>query len=1070
MPKRQDIKKVLVIGSGPIVIGQAAEFDYAGTQACRALKEEGVEIVLVNSNPATIMTDEDIADRIYIEPLTKEFLEEIIYTEKPQGLLPTLGGQVGLNLAKELAEQGILARAGVELLGTPLEAIQKAEDRELFKQMLGKIDEPVPQSDIVGNVEAAVKLAEEIGYPVIVRPAYTLGGSGGGFADTETELRDIASKGLKSSPINQILIEKSVKGWKEFEYEVMRDSKDNCIIICDMENVDPVGVHTGDSIVVAPSQTLTTEEQKMLKDASIKIIRALGIQGGCNVQFALNSDTKEYIVIEVNPRVSRSSALASKATGFPIAKITAKIALGYTLDEIPNNVTGGTLANYVPALDYLVLKIPRWPFDKFTLANRSLGSQMKATGEVMAIGKTFEMALQKGIHSLELDTKELLDKRFADIDDYELERRLAKPDDERLFLIGEALRRGYSIERLAFLTEINKYFLNKIAGLVKLETEILPKAKVEDVILEAKKLGFSDRKLASIWGLSEQLITDIRMDLGIEASFKRVDTYGGETNTVSPYYYSTYGEKDQVTVTNKDKVIVLGSGPIRIGQGIEFDYCCVHSAWALQEEEIEAIVINNNPETVSTDFDTADRLYFEPLTKEDVLNVIHKEKPLGVIVQFGGQTAINLAKPLKEAGIKILGTSMEDIDRAEDREKFDAILEATGIKRPEGRAARSAGEAKAIADQLGFPVLVRPSYVLGGRAMEIIYSLEELEDYLATAVKVAPDHPVLVDRYLQGKEVEIDAICDGQDILIPGIMEHIERAGVHSGDSTARYPALTLKEEEIATLVDYTQRLALALNTKGLINIQYVIANGEVNVLEVNPRSSRTIPYLSKVTGVPMVKLAAKIMLGKTLREMGYEPGLLPNRGLVAVKMPVFSFAKLIDVETSLGPEMKSTGEVLGLDKNPTKALYKALLAAGYVIPRKGRILATIADKDKKEALPILERLDHLGFELVATRGTAQLLREAGLKVEVVNKIKEGSPHVADIIKEGKIDLVINTLTKGKTPERDGFRIRRAAVEFSVPCLTSLDLAVAVLEVLESMIRVKALQDYDKGGRTSGIS
>lgn len=1062
MPKRQDIKKVLVIGSGPIVIGQAAEFDYAGTQACRALKEEGIEVVLVNSNPATIMTDEHIADRVYIEPLTIEFLEEIIYTERPEGLLPTLGGQVGLNLAKELAEKGILERAGVELLGTSLKTIKKAEDRDLFKGMLNEINEPIPESGIVSELDDAYALANKIGYPVIVRPAYTLGGLGGGFAENDEELKSIVIKGLKYSPISQVLIEKSVKGWKEIEYEVIRDANDTCITICNMENIDPVGIHTGDSIVVAPSQTLSDVEHQMLRSASLKIIRALEIKGGCNVQFALNPEKLEYIVIEVNPRVSRSSALASKATGYPIAKIAAKIALGYDLDEIKNSVTEKTIAAFEPALDYVVVKIPRWPFDKFQPANRELGSQMKATGEIMSIGRNFEMALQKGIRSLELDVEGLLNPQFEQIAKEDLDERIVTADDERLFLLGEAFRRGYTPLEIKKLTEIDLFFLRKFAELVEFEMSLKDKNLDKDTLKEAKELGFSDKQLSKVFNISEAEVERIRKENGIEGIFKMVDTCAGEFEAVTPYYYSSYGEVDEFKPEDKDKVIVLGSGPIRIGQGIEFDYCSVHSAWALKEAGVESIVINNNPETVSTDFDTSHRLYFEPLTPEDVMNVIDKEKPKGVIVQFGGQTAINLAKPLMNKGIKILGTTVEDIDRAEDREKFDEILEENSIPRPVGKTARDVEEAKSIAESLGFPVLVRPSYVLGGRAMEIVYSLKELENYLENAVKVSSEHPVLVDRYLVGKEIEVDAICDGKDVLIPGIMEHIERAGVHSGDSTAVYPAWSLTDEEKETLIDYTKKLALNLNIKGLLNIQYVVHKGKVYVIEVNPRSSRTVPYLSKVTGIPMVNLATKIMLGETLEGLGYKSGLVPNRDIVAVKMPVFSFNKLVDVETSLGPEMKSTGEVLGVDKTLTKALYKALKASGYIIPRQGTVLATISDKDKEEAFSLLKSLSHLGFKLVATSGTAKFLREKGLKVEVVNKIKEGNPNVEDVIKLGQIDLVINTLTKGKTPARDGFRIRRAAVEYNVPCLTSLDLAKAIVEVLESMIRVKALQDYKR--------
>ncbi|MGI6225851.1 MAG: carbamoyl-phosphate synthase large subunit [Peptococcales bacterium] len=1065
MPKNTDIKKVLVIGSGPIVIGQAAEFDYAGTQACRALKEEGIEVVLVNSNPATIMTDENMADRVYIEPLTKDFLEEIIYTERPDGLLATLGGQVGLNLAKELAESGVFEKTGIKLLGTTLEAIIKAEDRELFKQLLKEIDEPIPESGIAESFQEAHQLAQKIGYPLIVRPAYTLGGSGGGFVYNESELYEIASKGLKYSAINQILVEKSVKGWKEIEFEVMRDAQDSCIAICDMENVDAVGVHTGDSIVVAPNQTLSQEEYDLLKNSSFKIIRALGIEGGCNVQFALNPHKLEYVVIEVNPRVSRSSALASKATGFPIAKVTAKIALGYHLDEIPNPVNKKTLATYEANIPYTVVKIPRWPFDKFQGANRKLGSQMKATGEVMAIGNNFSMALQKGIRSLDLDTKDLLSPEFAHLEKEQLEARLMCPDDERLFLLGEAFSRDYTVEKVHELTEINKFFLEKISELVQWEKEILPQNPFNlDKLYQAKNLGFTDLQIAKAWCVSEEEIKISREKNQIKPVYKQVDVYSAEEK-IAPYYYSSFNtELTNYPGENIDdslkKVLVLGSGPIRIGQGIEFDYCSVHCSWALRKAGYKSIIINNNPETVSTDFDTSDTLYFEPLTLEDVINVIEKEKPLGVIAQFGGQTAINLAKPLHDKGIKILGTQVEDIDAAEDREKFDQILENLNIPRPAGKTARTALEAEKIAQDLGFPVLVRPSYVLGGRAMEIVYSLEELKAYLANAVKISPEHPVLVDRYLLGKEVEIDGISDGKDVLIPGIMEQIERAGVHSGDSTALYPSLSLTEQDKTKLVEYTKRLAVALKIKGLLNIQYVIHNGEVYVIEVNPRSSRTVPYLSKVSGIPMVDIATQIILGKTLKELGYETGLVGAKDLVAVKMPVFSFSKLIDVETSLGPEMKSTGEVLGIDKDLNKALYKALIGAGYVIPRRGKVLATIGDKDKEEALPLIKRLSCLGFSIVATQGTAEMLKKNGLAVEKVNKIKEGSPHVVDVIKKGEIDLVINTSTRGKIPDRDGFRIRRAAVEFNVPCLTSLDLVHAVVKVLESMIRVKPLQQY----------
>ena len=1062
MPIDTSIKKVMVIGSGPIVIGQAAEFDYAGTQACRALREEGIEVVLVNSNPATIMTDGNMADRVYIEPLTVDILEEIIYKEKPDGLLPTLGGQVGLNLAKELAEAGILERAGVRLLGTSLEAIKNAEDRDLFKKLMQQINEPIPDSDIVGTVEEAVASARRIGYPVIIRPAYTLGGAGGGVAENEEQLIAITKKGLRYSAIDQVLIEKSVAGWKEIEYEVMRDKNDTCIIICNMENVDPVGVHTGDSIVVAPVLTLTDVENQMLRSASINIIRSLGIEGGCNVQFALNPEKMEYIVIEVNPRVSRSSALASKATGYPIAKVASKIALGYHLEEIENNVTGKTKCAFEPAIDYVVCKIPRWPFDKFKDGNRRLGSQMKATGEIMSIGRTFEIAWQKGIRSLELDEKYFLSDLFKDFTTEELDSKLRLVDDQRLYALGEALERGYTSERIHEITKIDMFFLDILRKLVIFEKEILPKNPGEkDLLIQAKEKGFADEQIAEAWKMTEDEVRKLRKEMGILAAYKMVDTCAGEFEAVTPYYYSGWNESDELAPSDRKKVIVLGSGPIRIGQGIEFDYCCVHSAWALKEAGYESVVINNNPETVSTDFDTSDRLFFEPLTVEDVMNIIDAENPEGVIVQFGGQTAINLAKPLQDRGVKILGTSVENIDDAEDREKFDAILEELGIPRPKGKTVKSAQEALIVAEDLGFPLLVRPSYVLGGRAMEIVYNMAELEEYMKSAVKVSKEHPVLVDQYLVGKELEVDAICDGEGILIPGIMEHVERAGVHSGDSTAMYPPFSLDQETEELLYEYTKKMAVRMNVKGLMNVQYLIHKGKIYVIEVNPRSSRTVPYLSKVTDIPMVSLATRAIFGEKLPEMGYSYGMQEKKKLTAVKMPVFSFSKLIDVETSLGPEMKSTGEVLGVDADPNKALYKALIAAGYVFSKNGAILATVSDKDKEESLELLRRFYNIGFSIKATSGTASYLNENGIKAESIKKIKEGSPNVEDIIKNGEIAFVINTLTKGKLPERDGFRIRRAAVEFNVPCLTSLDLAQAVLNVLESMSHVKALQDYN---------
>ncbi len=1050
MPKKLGIKKVLVIGSGPIVIGQAAEFDYAGTQACRALREEGLEVVLVNSNPATIMTDANMADKVYIEPLTPQFVTRVIRQEKPDGLLPTLGGQVGLNIALQLAEQGILDEEGVTLLGTPLDAIRKAEDREMFKLMMEQIGEPVPESVIVCSVQEAVDFANEIGYPVIVRPAYTMGGTGGGIAQNAEELQAVAIRGLKHSLIGQILVERSVAGWKEIEYEVIRDGADNCITVCNMENIDPVGVHTGDSIVVAPSQTLSDREYQMLRSASLKIIRALGIEGGCNVQYALDPLSFKYIVIEVNPRVSRSSALASKATGYPIAKVAAKIAIGLTLDEIRNSVTGKTYACFEPTLDYVVVKFPRWPFDKFTGADRSLGTQMKATGEVMSIDRTLEGALMKAIRSLEVGLFGLHLPELTELSPAELTQQLTRPSDQRIFAIAEYFRRGGSVEEVHDLTKIDLFFLDKILNLVDLENklkEITGKPPVE-LLRQVKQLGFADRYLAGFMKMTEQELRAYRQSLGIEPVYKMVDTCAAEFEAVTPYFYSSYEQENEAAYTERTKVVVLGSGPIRIGQGIEFDYCSVHSVWALRQEGIEAITINNNPETVSTDFDTADRLYFEPLVVEDVLNILEQEQPQGVIVQFGGQTAINLAKPLEQAGFHIIGTSVDAIDVAEDREHFDKLLTQLQIPKPPGRTAFSVEAAAAIATEVGFPVLVRPSYVLGGRAMEIVYSQEELFSYMQRAVQITPEHPVLVDRYLVGQEFEVDAICDGSEVLIPGIMEHVERAGVHSGDSIAVYPAQTLTQEQTEQMVDYTRRLALALGVKGLVNIQYVLHEGQVYVIEVNPRSSRTVPYLSKVTGVPMVNLATKCALGKSLAELGYQGGLLPTAGLVAVKAPVFSFGKLLDVDVSLGPEMKSTGEVLGVDKDFSVALYKALLAAGTQFPKQGTVLATIADRDKVEALPIIEGLVELGYQVCATKGTAAFLQKQGIHVMAVNKVGEGKETIVDLIKANRINLVINTISRGKEPQRDGFKIRRSAVEHGIPCLTSMDTAWVMLEVL----------------------
>lgn len=1069
MPKLTNLRKVLVIGSGPIIIGQAAEFDYAGTQACRALREEGLEVVLINSNPATIMTDADMADRVYIEPLTADFVAEVIRKELPDGLLATLGGQVGLNMAVKLAERGVLAEYGVQLLGTPLEAIKKAEDRELFKETMQSIGQPVPESAIIEAVEDALAFAGQIGYPVIVRPAYTMGGTGGGIAHTVEELIDIAQKGILHSPIGQILVERSVAGWKEIEYEVMRDGADNCIIICNMENFDPVGIHTGDSIVTAPSQTLSDHEYQLLRTASLRIIRSLGIEGGCNVQYALDPLSDRYYVIEVNPRVSRSSALASKATGYPIAKVAAKVAIGYRLDEIENAVTGKTKACFEPALDYVVVKFPRWPFDKFNLADRTLGTQMKATGEVMAIDRSFEGALLKAIRSLEIGLNHLELPALAELSKPEIIKQLHSADDERIFVVAQALRQGVLSDEIRKITGIDRFFIEKINRIVMLEQQLGGGTLSAGLLTEVKKAGFSDRAVARFTGSDEAAIRKLRSELHVTPSYKMVDTCAAEFESLTPYYYSTYTEQDEVTPLNGRKVLVLGSGPIRIGQGIEFDYCSVHSAWALREAGVNSVIINNNPETVSTDFDTSDSLYFEPLTPEDVLNIVAKEQPEGVIVQFGGQTAINLAAPLYQAGVAVKGTSVDNIDRAENREKFDQLLEELQIPRPRGASVTGVDEALQAAKELGYPLIVRPSYVLGGRAMEIVYHDDELLSYLTEAVHASPEHPVLIDRYMVGREVEVDAIADGQDVLIPGIMEHIERAGVHSGDSIAVYPPQNLSQEVIATIAAYTRSLALGLAIRGVINIQYVVVNDEVYVLEVNPRSSRTIPFLSKVTGVPMVKLATRIALGDTLAGMGWSSGLLPDRPYIAVKAPVFSFAKMGLVEISLGPEMKSTGEVMGIDHQYGAALYKAVTAAGMNIPAAGTVLLTVADRDKEEAGALAQRFVQLGYRLAATSGTAGHLRQLGLEVEQVHKVHEEGRNIADYIKDGHIHMVVNTLTRGKLPERDGFKIRRAAVEHAVPCLTSIDTAREMLNVLEltkgkNIVRVKALQDYIKEG------
>lgn len=1061
----------MVIGSGPIIIGQAAEFDYAGSQACRALKEEGLEVVLVNSNPATIMTDTHIADRVYIEPLTVEFLEEIISKERPDGLLATLGGQAGLNLAVQLSEKGVLEKYHVELLGTPLKAIERAEDRELFKETMQKLGEPIPESTIVEDVPSAVEFANEIGYPVIVRPAYTMGGTGGGIAENEEELVEIVIKGLTYSMIGQVLIERSVAGWKEIEYEVMRDGHDNCITVCNMENFDPVGVHTGDSIVVAPSQTLTDHEYQMLRSASLRIIRELGIEGGCNAQYALDPNSNRYYVIEVNPRVSRSSALASKATGYPIAKVSAKIAIGYTLDEITNAVTQKTKACFEPALDYCVVKFPRWPFDKFVYADRTLGTQMKATGEVMSIDRHFEGAILKAVRSLEIGVHRLHMDKMDEWDDARVKKNLARINDERIFVIAEALRRGIAtIDEIHAITKIDKWFLYKIQNITAVENKLKEEALTPSLMLEAKNIGLADRSIAEITGKTQDEIRTVRKTMHILPRYKMVDTCAAEFEAATPYYYSTFqAEEDEVKVSGARKVIVLGSGPIRIGQGVEFDYCSVHSVWALREMGIEAIIINNNPETVSTDFDISDRLYFEPLTTEDVLNIIDKENPEGVIVQFGGQTAINLAASLQKAGVKVFGTSVDDIDRAEDRERFDEVLTQTQIPRPQGISVTNLDEAVTGAAKIGYPVMVRPSYVLGGRAMEIVYNEAELRDYMSRAVKVTPDHPVLVDRYMQGTEVEVDGISDGVDVVIPGIMEHVERAGVHSGDSIAVYPPRTLSSKVIYTIIDYTKRLALSLHVKGLLNIQFVVVDGEVYIIEVNPRSSRTVPFLSKVTNVDMVGLATRIAMGHTLKELGYKSGLVPPKPYVAVKAPVFSFAKMTDVDIALGPEMKSTGEVMGIDYHYARALYKAIIGSGIHVPTKGCILFTVADKDKEEMKQLAKAFSELGFEICATEGTAKAIQSMGIDAEIVGKVHERSSDIIQMIKNGKINMVINTLTQGKHSAKDGFKIRRATVEHGIACLTSLDTAWEVLRVLSFMrerrlVYSLAIQDYVGGG------
>lgn len=1056
MPKRTDIHKILVIGSGPIVIGQAAEFDYAGSQACQSLREEGYEVVLINSNPATIMTDSSIADRVYIEPITLDFAKRVIYKERPDAILGSLGGQTGLNLVVELHEDGILDEYGVEILGTDLQAINRAEDRELFRSLMQEIHEPVPESMIVHTVEEAVDFCKELGYPVVVRPAYTLGGTGGGFADDEAELREICEAGLKISPVHQCLIEQSIAGYKEIEYEVVRDANDNAIVVCNMENVDPVGIHTGDSIVVAPVQTLTDQENQMLRSASLKIIRALKICGGCNVQLALNPNSFKYYVIEVNPRVSRSSALASKATGYPIAKISAKLAVGLTLDEILNPITKTSYACFEPAIDYVVTKFARFPFDKFPSADRHLGTQMKATGEVMSIGRTFEESLLKAVRSLEMKVDHLEKKEFKDLSKFELLEKIKKCDDERIFAITQWLRNGYDVDTIVNTTKMDRFFLSHINRIIKLEQAMKENPKDVYTLAELKKFGFADSYIARNWDMSEYDLYALRKENKIIPVYKMVDTCAGEFTSATPYFYSTYETENESIRSDKKKIIVLGSGPIRIGQGVEFDYATVHCVETLRDAGYEAIIINNNPETVSTDFSISDKLYFEPLTTEDVMHVIDLEQPLGVIVQFGGQTAINLADSLVKHGVKILGTSLEDIDRAEDRHEFEAMLRKLEIPQPQGETAVTVEEALVIAQKIGYPVLVRPSYVLGGRAMEIVHNDDELKVYMATAVQeISHDAPILVDKYVVGKELEIDAICDGTNVYVPGVMEHIERAGVHSGDSISVYPTQTISKEVKDTIIDYGIRIGKGFNFIGLYNIQFIVdRENRVYVLEVNPRSSRTVPFLSKITGVPMSYIATKAILGHSLIEQGLTPGYHPEeKDRVFVKAPVFSFAKLRSVDTVLGPEMKSTGEALGSDVNLEKALYKALVASGVNVPTHGNVLMTIADEDKPEALELAKRFANIGYGIYATAGTADMLEKAGLFVHRASKIEEEDGHsVVDIIHKGRVNFVINTMSnKSKSTRADGFLIRRVSAENNISCMTSLDTANALVKVLESL-------------------
>lgn len=1065
--KRTDVKKVLVIGSGPIVIGQAAEFDYAGTQACRSLREEGMQVVLVNSNPSTIMTDSDIADAVYIEPITLQFVTEVIKKERPDALLATLGGQVGLNMAVQLAEAGVLEKYGVKLLGSSLHAIKHAEDRELFKEAMEKIHQPVPESEIFEELEPAVRFADSIGYPVIIRPAFTLGGTGGGIAHDRYEMEEIANRGLKLSPINQILVERSVAGWKEVEYEVMRDSADNCIIVCSMENIDPVGVHTGDSIVVAPTQTLTDGQFQMLRTASINIIRYLGIEGGCNVQYALDTRSNQYYVIEVNPRVSRSSALASKATGYPIAKVAAKVALGMTLDEITNAVTGDTKACFEPSIDYVVCKFPRWPFEKFTLADRQIGTQMKATGEVMALDRTLEGSLLKAIPSLEVGEGYLHLAKLDSQSLYDIRCLLHRTDNERIFVVAEALRRGIEPEEINRITRIDLFFLYKIQNIIHMEKRLIKEGLTEETLVAAKKIQIPDKVIAKLSDTTIKAVRAMKKKMNLHPDFKMVDTCAAEFEAKTPYYYSTYGSEDEVQPQGNKSVVVFGSGPIRIGQGIEFDYCSVHASWALRKAGHKAIVINNNPETVSTDFDTSDALYFEPLTVDDVMEVIEKEKPEGVICQFGGQTAINLATPMAKRGIRIIGSSNESIDMAEDRERFDTLMGQLGIARPKGCLVESEAEAIEKTQDLDYPLIVRPSYVLGGRAMQIVYDEHELRTYLKEAVVASHEHPVLIDQYMVGREVEIDAISDGIDVCIPGIMEQIERSGVHSGDSFAVYPPQHLSQEIIDTLADYTKKIAIAMSVKGLVNIQFIVVNDRVYVIEVNPRASRTVPFMSKITGINMVEYATRIALGESLKDTGLPLGLVPPKDYVAIKAPVFSFSKLGLVEIKLGPEMKSTGEVMGIGHTYEEALYKAVIAANLMIPAGGSILITVSDRDKKETASLARGFVKLGYKLICTSGTGSYFQSLGIPVEIIKKIHEKGENCEKYLKSGKVDMVLNTISYGSQIEQEGYDLRRIAVELAIPCLTSLDTAKEVLRVMaeddtEASHHVESIQEYVK--------